>query len=98
MIVRLMNKGQYRVGDDVLARLDQLDDAAVAALDREDEAELDRYLDEMWTLVESEGEELAADDLHPSDVIVPPSDLTLEETRLLFAGDGSGLIPDLPSA
>jgi hypothetical protein len=97
VIVRLMNQGQYRASDDLLARLDQLDDAAVAALDRGDEAELDRYLDEMWQLVETEGEELPADDLHPSDVIIPPSDLTLEETRQLFAGDGTGLIPDLPA-
>jgi hypothetical protein len=97
VIVRLMNEGQYRVGDEVQQRLDDLDTAAVAALDRGDEEELDRYLQEMWTLVESEGERLADDDLHPSDVIVPPSDLTLEETRALFAEDGSGLIPDLPA-
>ena len=95
MIVRLMNKGQYQVGDEVLARLDELDDQAVAALEREDEEDLDARLDEMWRLVESEGEALPADDLHPSDVIIPPSDLTLEETRQLFSE--AGLIPDLPT-
>ena len=30
-----------------------------------------------------------------SDVIIPPSDLTLEEARELFSGDG--LIPDIPT-
>ena len=34
-------------------------------------------------------------DLTPSDLIIPPSDLTLEETRALFSEQG--LIPDLPS-
>ena len=34
-------------------------------------------------------------DLHASDVIVPPDDLSLEEARELFSGDG--LIPDLPA-
>ena len=33
-------------------------------------------------------------DLSSSDLIVPPSDLSLEEARELFAGEG--LIPDLP--
>jgi hypothetical protein len=45
--------------------------------------------------VQSEGELLPASDLHPSDALVPPADLSLEETRQLFAEDG--LIPDLPT-
>ena len=94
MIVRLMGEGQYRIDDALRARLEELDGRAVAALERDDEAELDGRLDEMWRLVESEGEALPPEDLHPSDVIIPPSDLTLEETRALFSEDG--LIPDLP--
>ena len=94
MIVRLMGEGQYRIEDSLRDRLEQLDGQAVAALDRADEAELDGYLDQMWKLVEGEGEPLPPEDLHPSDVIIPPSDLTLEETRELFSEDG--LIPDLP--
>lgn len=93
MIVRLMGEGQYRIDDDALAKLNQLDDRAQEALDRGDEAELDRYLDEMAVLVRRAGEKLAEDDLSPSDAIVPPSDLSLEETRQLFSEQG--LIPDL---
>ena len=33
-------------------------------------------------------------DLSPSDLIIPPPDLSLEEARELFSGEG--LIPDLP--
>ena len=57
-------------------------------------AELDR-LDDMWRLVQESGERLPDDDLHASDLLVPPSDLTLEETRQLFSEQG--LIPDLPT-
>lgn len=95
MIVRLMGEGQYRVDDDCLARLDELDDAAMEALGRDDEAELDARLDEMWAVVRAQGTALDEADLSPSDLIVPPSDLTLEETRALFSEQG--LIPDLPS-
>jgi hypothetical protein len=97
VIVRLMGGGgQYRVDDSLLERLNELDDQAVAALERNDEDELDARLDEMGDLVQAEGEPLPEDDLAASDVVIPPSDLTLEETRRLLSEDG--LIPDLPAA
>lgn len=95
MIVRLMTEGQYRVPDALLERLNELDDEALAALDRDDEPELDRRLEEMWALVREGGERVPDDEIAPSDVIIPPSDLSLDETRALFSGDG--LIPDIPS-
>lgn len=95
MIVRLMGEGQFRVDDGLLARLNELDDRAMAALGQDDEAELDSCLDQMWDEVQGRGERLPDAELHPSDVVIPPSDLTLEETRELFSED-AGLIPDLP--
>jgi hypothetical protein len=95
VIVRLMGEGQYRVDDSATARLNELDDAAIAAIERDDEPELDRNLDAMWALVRAQGTPLDDDELTGSDVLIPPSDLTLEETRLLFSDQG--LIPDLPA-
>jgi hypothetical protein len=94
VIVRLMGEGQFRVDDACLARLNELDDSAVEALERDDEAELDARLDEIWGVVRAQGERLDDGDLTPSDLIIPPSDLSLEETRALFSEHG--LIPDLP--
>jgi hypothetical protein len=94
VIVRLMGEGQYRVDEALLERLNALDDEATAALESSDEAELDKRLEEMFTLVRSSGEPLPDEDLSPSDVIIPPADLTLEETRQLLSHEG--LIPDLP--
>jgi PspA-Associated protein len=97
VIVRLMGGGgQYRIDDSLLERLNELDDQAVAALERNDEDELDARLDEMADLVQSQGEPLPENDLAASDLVIPPSDLTLEETRRLLSEDG--LIPDLPAA
>jgi hypothetical protein len=95
VIVRLMGEGQYRISDELRARLEALDDEAAAAIDDGDEGELDAKLDEMWELVRNEGERLPDEELTPSDAVVPPSDLTLEETRQLFSDEG--LIPDLPA-
>jgi hypothetical protein len=96
MIVRVMGEGQWRVDDSVQEELNALDAEALAALQRGDEAGLDATLERMAELVRSRGEPLPPDDLSPSDAIIPPPDLTLEETRELFEGDG--LIPDLPAA
>jgi hypothetical protein len=95
VIVRLMGEGQWRVDEALHERLNEFDDQAMAGLEAGDEAELDAALDRMWQLVKSEGERLDDADLTPSDIVIPPSDLTLEETRQLV--ESEGLIPDLPS-
>ena len=95
MIARLLNEGQYRIDDELHRELDVLDARAVAALDAGDETELDARLEDMWRLVQERGERLPDDDLSPSELIIPPADLTLEETRELFSEQG--LIPDLPA-
>ena len=96
MIVRLMGDGQYRVGEHLLERLNELDDEATAAVEAGDEAKLDQALDQLFELVRAEGERLPDEDLSASGVIVPPSDLTLEETRRLMTHEG--FIPDLPAS
>ena len=95
MIVRLMGEGQYRVDDSLREQLNELDDLAGSALEAGDEAELDKRLDQIFELVKREGEKLADEDLATSDAVVPPSDMTLEETRTLMSEDG--FIPDLPN-
>jgi hypothetical protein len=95
VIVRLTGEGQYRVDDGLRDELNELDDAALAALEQDDEPTLDDALDRMWQVVRDRGERLADDDLSPSDLVIPPSDLSLEETRKLFSEEG--LVPDLPS-
>ena len=93
MIVRLMGDGQYELAEDAVPKLNHLDDDAQAAIEAEDEAKLDRLLDEMWEYVRREGQRLADDDLSASDAVLPPSDMTLQETKQLLSPEG--LIPDL---
>lgn len=94
MIARLMGDGQYEIDEALCTRLNELDDKAVAALEANDEEQLDGFLDQMADLVRSEGTRLADDDLSASEIVIPPSDLTLEETRQLFSDHG--LVPELP--
>jgi CBS domain-containing protein len=94
VIVRLMGEGQWEVGDDLRARLDELDGDTERAVAAGDEEALHATLDAMHELVRGEGKQLDHDHLGTSDVVVPPADLSLDEARELLHGEG--LIPDLP--
>jgi hypothetical protein len=94
VIVRLMGEGQYRIDDGLREGLNELDDQAVQAVEQGDEENLHRLLALMAQNVRERGERLADGDLSASDLIIPPDDLSLEEARELFSGEG--LIPDLP--
>jgi hypothetical protein len=89
-----MGEGQFEIPDDVRARLNEIDELAEKAVERGDEGDLHGRLAELARIVVEEGTRLPDAHLAPSDLIVPPSDLSLEEARDLFTGEG--LIPDLP--
>ena len=94
-IVRMMGEGQYRVDEETLKGLNELDEQVAAAADRGDEEQVARLLRTMADGVRERGDRLDDADLSPSDAIVPPEDLSLDEVRELLSGEG--LIPDLPA-
>jgi PspAA-like protein len=96
LIVRLMGEGQWRVDDSVSARLNELDEEVSKAVEAGDEAALWHGLQALAEAVRSRGEKLDDADLTPSDAIIPPEDLSLDEARELL--EGEGLIPEVPTA
>jgi hypothetical protein len=92
MIVRISGEGQWRLDDDVRTRVNELDNAAVAAVEAGDEPGFHGSFDALLSMVRADGARLAGDDLHPSDVILPPADLSFDEAGEDFTGEG--LIPD----
>ena len=92
MIVRISGEGQYRLPDSAKARLHELDEAAHAAAGDVDEARFAASFAALLDFVRSNGTLLADDDLEGSDMILPPSDISLAEARGEFTGEG--LIPD----
>jgi chromosome condensin MukBEF complex kleisin-like MukF subunit len=94
VIVRLMGEGQYEVDDEVAKGLNELDEQAAEALEAGDEERLAEVLRRMSDAVRLNGARLPDEGLAPSEAIVPPDDLTLDEARELL--EGEGLIPDLP--
>jgi PspAA-like protein len=94
VIVRLMGEGQFVADDALRARLDALDDEVARAVEAGDERGLWAGLQALAAAVREGGEKLPDEDLRPSDAIIPPEDLSLEEARELLADEG--FIPDLP--
>jgi hypothetical protein len=92
VIVRISGEGQFRLPDSDAERLNELDNRAVGAVESGDETGFKELWDQMLALVENDGEELADDELVESDVILPPRDVSFEEARGEFTGEG--LIPD----
>jgi hypothetical protein len=92
VIVRIATEDQYRLPDEDAERLNALDNDAVAAVDAGDEARFHQVFEQMIALVRRDGHKLDDDDLEESDIIIPPPDLSFDEARHQFTGDG--LIPD----
>lgn len=90
MIVRIATEGQYEL-DGEHAELNELDNAAVAACNAGDEGRFKEVYGQLLDYVRSHGRQLDEDQLAGSDLILPPPDVTLEEARTDFTGEG--LIP-----
>lgn len=94
MIVRIANDGQYDLADEHHKRLDDLDDAVVEAVEAGDRAAFQERFEALLQFVRSTATRHDEEDLHGSDIILPPADLTFEEAREDF--NGEGLVPDPP--
>jgi hypothetical protein len=92
MIVRISTEGQYELPDEDTDRLNDLDNAVVAAVEAGDEEGFQEAFSSLLELVRSDGKPVADDVLEESDVILPPPDLTFAEAGNQFTGEG--LIPD----
>ena len=92
MIVRVSGEGQFKLPDEDRERLNELDNRAVSAVEEGDETGFQELWSQMLELVSSDGNRLGDDELVESEVILPPRDITFEEARGEFTGDG--LIPD----
>ncbi len=86
-----MGEGQYRLADDVRERVNELDNAVVAAVEGNDEDGFHAAFEEMLDVIRKDGEHLGDDELETSDVIVPPPDTSFAEAAGDFSGEG--LIP-----
>jgi len=92
VIVRISGEGQFKLPDADAERLNELDNRAVAAVEQGDETGFNELWSQMLEIVASDGNALPEDELVESQVIMPPRNITFEEAKAEF--NGEGLIPD----
>jgi hypothetical protein len=91
MIVRISGEDQYRISDADVPRLNELDNAVVAACKGGDERGFAESFATLLDYVRDNGERVGDDELEGSDLILPPPDLSFAEAGSEFTGEG--LIP-----
>jgi hypothetical protein len=95
-VVRIMGEGQFVVDDKTLNRLNKIDNSLVQLVsnDRSDNnTEFKKRLLELVDIVEQNGKRLDPKRIIPSDIILPSVDLSIDEAKKLFKGDG--VIPEV---
>lgn len=91
MIVRISNEGQYELDDRNAEALQELDNKAIDQCTAGDEERFRATFAQLLALVRAHGRPIPDDELVASDVILPPPDVSFEEARAGFSGEG--LIP-----
>jgi len=97
VVIRISGQGQFKVNSQILEKINRIDDSIVDLIKSnssgsEDsklkQKELQSKLSEMKNLIISNGQHLDDKEIVESDVILPDSDLTMEEASKIFIDEG----------
>jgi hypothetical protein len=91
MIIRVQGSGQYRLQEDAVNGLNNLDGTLQEAVRTQDEKAVTSTLFAMIDFVQTQGVPVPDDEVVPSDAILPPDTLTYDEIVAVLKEDG--LIP-----
>jgi hypothetical protein len=94
-IVRIMGHGQFTVDNKTLKKLNDIDNAMVELVSKErsDDLEFKKRLTELNNIVVKNGKPLDPREIIKSDIILPSADLSIDEAKRLFRGEG--VIPEI---
>lgn len=102
IVVRIMGQGQYRLNSNTADKLNEIDNDLIKIIQsapHQSGIESDglhqrfrKMLGEMTRLVTSRGKQVSASEIIPSDLILPPEDISIDGARELF--EGEGLMPN----
>ncbi len=94
-IVRIMGQGQFTVDGKTLKKLNDIDNAIVELVSKErsDDLEFKNKLTELNNMVVKNGKALDPREIIKSDIILPSADLSIDEAKRLFRGEG--VIPEI---
>ncbi|HQE98019.1 MAG TPA: hypothetical protein PKY20_07425 [Methanothrix sp.] len=88
MIVRILGIGQFKLDDRHIDSLNKIDNQIVEHVSKGREKEFRKDLAKIISMIQEKGEAMDPAEIVPSDIIVPPADMTLDEAKQVFSGEG----------
>ena len=88
MIIRILGDGQFRLDDNLVDRIDKIDNKIVNHVSMGNKVEYARDLANLISTIRELAEPIDPVEILPSDIIIPPSDLSFEEARKVFCDEG----------
>jgi len=92
MIVRILTEGQFNLPGAHLDELNDIDNQIVEVVEQQDREQFEQLLKKLLDVVRENSTAVPVDELVESDLVLPQPDITLEEAKELFTGEG--LVPD----
>ena len=97
VIIRISGQGQFRVNSEIIDKINEIDNSIVDLIEnislgssdhKLTQKELQSKLTEMKNLTTSKGQPIDDKEIVESDVIVPDSDISIEEATKIFKEEG----------
>ena len=88
MIIRILGEGQFRLDDNLLDRVNKIDNQIVIHVSNGNKEEYAKDLVNLISTVKELAEPLDPVEILPSDIIIPQSDMSFEEARQVFCNEG----------
>ncbi len=93
-IVRIMGLGQFAINLEDLKMINEIDNQIVKLLENQGNNEsmifeFKKQLEMLDKTVQEKGIAIDSKEILPSDIVLPNVDITLEEARMVFKGEGA---------
>jgi hypothetical protein len=88
MIIRILGIGQFKLDDRHIDGLNKIDNKIVEDVSKGREKEFRKDLAKIISMIQEKGEAIDPAEIVSSDIIVPPADMTIEEAKQVFSGEG----------
>jgi hypothetical protein len=88
MIIRILGEGQFLLDEVHLEKVNAIDNQIVVDVTQGNKVKYEQNLAKLISTVKELGQPLDPARIIASDIIIPPPDMSLEEARKVFAGEG----------
>lgn len=88
MIARILGIGQFKLDDRHLDSLNKVDNEIVEHVSKGNQKEFRKDLAKLISIIKKQGKPLDPAEIIPSDIIVPPEDMSFAEAKSIFSEPG----------